>query len=406
MKALVHIGTEKTGTTTIQHFLHQNRDKLREQGIAYLRSPGPVKNRDLATYCMSNNNVDEHVITLGIVSDRKRARWKANFKKRFDRELRKLDRRIHLVIFSAEFFQSRLRTEDEVRNLQTLLSRYFDQIEILVYLRRQDQFAVSFYSTLCRTGSTQEEVLKPIYSANDSYSQHFNWEYFNLNYYELVTKWANVFGRENIIIRVFDIDRFCNGDLLDDFRYAAGIADCDQFLIPEWANENLSSQLQRLLVLFNRCFPTYTDETTLSPFNVALREHLIAALEKKYTGNGRLPAKAEAKEFYDLFSVSNRRLANEFLNSESLFSDDFSSYQDGATEENILTVEAITDMLCAMSDFFERRAARLQVGRYMREKIAALESRSESAPTGTERSGYSSIVWLLSLLFGRNAQGD
>ena len=33
MKAVLHIGTHKTGTTTIQSFLGANREKLRKQGI-------------------------------------------------------------------------------------------------------------------------------------------------------------------------------------------------------------------------------------------------------------------------------------------------------------------------------------------------------------------------------------
>lgn len=36
----LHIGTEKTGTTTLQSFLSKNRDALSKQGIIYPKSPG------------------------------------------------------------------------------------------------------------------------------------------------------------------------------------------------------------------------------------------------------------------------------------------------------------------------------------------------------------------------------
>ena len=71
MKAIIHIGTEKTGTTTIQEFLHLNRSKLANQGVAYLQSPGLRNNRKLVTYCMKNNKVDNHVKNLAILSDAK-----------------------------------------------------------------------------------------------------------------------------------------------------------------------------------------------------------------------------------------------------------------------------------------------------------------------------------------------
>ena len=35
MKAFLHIGTPKTGTTTLQQFLHTNREKLVQDGILY-----------------------------------------------------------------------------------------------------------------------------------------------------------------------------------------------------------------------------------------------------------------------------------------------------------------------------------------------------------------------------------
>ena len=35
MKAIIHIGTPKSGTTTIQSFLSLNRTALAEQGIRY-----------------------------------------------------------------------------------------------------------------------------------------------------------------------------------------------------------------------------------------------------------------------------------------------------------------------------------------------------------------------------------
>lgn len=36
MTAYVHIGTCKTGTTSIQHFLEQNRENLHKQKVHYI----------------------------------------------------------------------------------------------------------------------------------------------------------------------------------------------------------------------------------------------------------------------------------------------------------------------------------------------------------------------------------
>ena len=68
-RVLIHIGTEKTGTTTIQEFLHINREKLYSKGIVFLKSPGERNQvRDLVTYCMNPHRVDKHAHKLELTS--------------------------------------------------------------------------------------------------------------------------------------------------------------------------------------------------------------------------------------------------------------------------------------------------------------------------------------------------
>src|ERR1700690_4476721 len=50
----LHIGTEKTGTTSIQNFLSKNRPRLKKQGIIYPRSPGNQSQRDLTVYALGD----------------------------------------------------------------------------------------------------------------------------------------------------------------------------------------------------------------------------------------------------------------------------------------------------------------------------------------------------------------
>ena len=51
---ILHIGTTKTGSTSIQHVLAQNRDALLAQGVLYPRSPGDPQH-DLLAYAMMEN---------------------------------------------------------------------------------------------------------------------------------------------------------------------------------------------------------------------------------------------------------------------------------------------------------------------------------------------------------------
>ena len=58
-KIIVHIGAEKTGTTTIQELLYLNREALRGLGYAYLNSPGRSDSRNIATLCTDQDIVED-----------------------------------------------------------------------------------------------------------------------------------------------------------------------------------------------------------------------------------------------------------------------------------------------------------------------------------------------------------
>ena len=49
-RAILHIGTEKTGTTSIQKFLFQNRRKLLSSGTLFPESAGYISNQRLVVY--------------------------------------------------------------------------------------------------------------------------------------------------------------------------------------------------------------------------------------------------------------------------------------------------------------------------------------------------------------------
>ena len=340
MKVIIHIGIEKTGTTTIQEFLHLNRDNLAKQGVAYLRSPGIKNNQKLATYCMNNHRIDDQVKSLGIISDTKRKEWKANFKQKFEKEIKNLDKKISSVIISSEQFHSRLATEDEVRNLLTLLNPHFTDITILVYLRRQDRVAVSHYSTKVKGGVAMSNIFPTNFTAQHPY----------YNYYNLIERWISVFGKENIHIRIFDKNKFVDGNLLQDFICGTKLSiKFDNLIIPEKQNEKLSASVQNAVLLMNPFFPRYKRGTPIG-INLALRKYVINQLQKKHKGKEKLPTRKEALDFYTQFADSNQKLANKYLSSKILFDNDFSIYPEVISQEP-LKEDIFRDILDSISIF-------------------------------------------------------
>ena len=65
-RLLLHIGTEKTGTTAWQAWLARQREALDQRGFALPASLGPTNHRKLPTSCFDLDRVDDLVIRSGL----------------------------------------------------------------------------------------------------------------------------------------------------------------------------------------------------------------------------------------------------------------------------------------------------------------------------------------------------
>ena len=162
-RIILHIGTEKTGTTTIQAGIRKNQDLLRENHI-YPVLPTPSFFQKLGER--------QKVI-------KKNAKA---FAKNSD------------VLISSELFQSRLRTKEQLKRLRSVLLKTFParkEILVIVYLRRQAAIANSMVSTAAIYG--------------DDFKQSPLSEYMRTisNHDQTMKLWSQVFGRENVIPFLF-----------------------------------------------------------------------------------------------------------------------------------------------------------------------------------------------------------
>ena len=89
------------------------------------------------------------------------------------------------MLITSEHFHSRLVDEASVRKLAKFLSGLFREVEVICYLREQSAVRKSLYSTNLKGRGTQPY-------ASFGADEDENSTYYN--YYNLVTRWSNVFG--------------------------------------------------------------------------------------------------------------------------------------------------------------------------------------------------------------------
>ena len=247
MKCFLHIGTEKTATTTLQVFCAKNRGKLYELGYFYPKSVGDIDHRKLPVIAYNLNRRDDFTKKNLITTDE----LLAKYQKKVFNELRKEIDNIKdnkKIIFSSEDIQSRLTTITEVKRLRDIFySLGITDITVVVYLRTPVDIVSSLYSTAVKVGSTAEKPPPP----SDPYFRNI------CHHKNTLERFESVFGKENIVPKIFSRKEFKNGSIIDDFLEIIGVQDSDQFDIPKPTNKSLSPLGIELLRRINKRIPVF-----------------------------------------------------------------------------------------------------------------------------------------------------
>jgi hypothetical protein len=308
LKVIIHIGTEKTGTSSIQSYLYLNRKKLRSAGFHFIQSAGKWNNWMLPAFCSIDAKFNEFFWSEGVRTPDEELLFKQKFIKKFEQEIQSLPADIHTCIISSEHFHSRIRSEAEMENVYNLFSSYFDEIKIVCYLREQLDACISYYSTHMKSGGTDSFL---------TFLQRCKPSNYYFNYYEMLANWERCFGVDALDVSLFAQDRFLNGDLLDDFTRridASLVGALNKSVVTE--NESLRPFGQALARAVNIAFPVKSERPEVDDIRVRCKKLIIHRL----SGKGQQPGLQARKLMYESFIESNERLRQKFFpNIEILF---------------------------------------------------------------------------------------
>ncbi len=296
MTAYVHIGTVKTGTTSIQSFLVKNRDRLRQKkyfhpvccsGVESWRLFHLVKALDEK---MRRNRFEELRLSLEGKAEEE------------------------IVLLSSECIHEFLYDIEEICEFKRILKDLgFNKIFIVVYLREPFELVTSFYNTELLLRRKERYGLFETWKDAISYGLHI------ADHKKSIQNWGEVFGRENLIVRLFDKNEFYQGDLLKDFIHSIGLEWDDEFIVPSKENETID-----LLGI----------ELTRSINNKLQNNHLKPILQRNFTSKDPhlkfQPPKEVAQSYIDYFEESNEWVRKEFFpHKERLFpKKDLTSYKE------------------------------------------------------------------------------
>lgn len=292
---VIHIGSHKTGTSSIQMALMNNRESLLKHGFSFFyHAPNgkPTRNGNASWWL----NVDANSLLNG---DGAQIRNVSRFAS-------VLSNGTENKIVSAEAF-SWVFCDKPLIELKKHLSAEFDRTKIVIYLRRQDRLVASHCNQAFKkpNGATYQFYSPGRNALPQLKSHHFRY----LNFLDKISMWDSVFGQENVDVRVFDdIER---NDVVDDFFSQLGVSlGCTMSAL------NLSLDIERIKIM------QVASAMTLDP-------NFVYLLQKQpHSGNKFLPTQEEARTFLEHFSESNAQLNNlrKITSRDKLFDADFSGY--------------------------------------------------------------------------------
>ncbi len=301
---VLHIGTEKTGTTSIQAFLVANRTALLKSGVySPLSIAWKGNSRSLVAAIQDIDKWgDDFFEEHSIDTPEKRSEFSLSLLSKFRNELSELDASMHTVVISCEHFHSRISHHTELTRLKALFDEVFEKVTIVCYLREQAAFSESAYSAAIKAGYKEGlEAIDPHVMVKNSY----------YNYQLLLEPWIQIFGIDSLNVREFSKSRFRSQGLLQDF---AGIfsRECSNelnFSIPK-ENESLSIIGQQLGRILNARIPRYKNGGGIDP----LHHEVMTFLTTNFSGNGQRLCDEERNGINQAFAPSNKWVSDNFWN--------------------------------------------------------------------------------------------
>lgn len=309
MKCYLHIGTEKTGTTSIQEFFDINRGRLLEKGFMFTESVGADNNRAFPVAAYDLNHYDEFTASEGFDTNEKLKAFQEQFIAELEAEIngtRASHPHVDTIVFSSEHVHSRLTRANELQRLKDILHRLgIQDIQIIVYLRRPAELVNSLYIESVKAG--YETPCWPPDQYYDNACNHRN----TLDLY------SSVFGQASITPRLFNRQDFANESIIDDIISVMGIPG-DSYAFPGMMNTGISMLGLEILKRLNKRIPAYINNKPNS-IRAELASYIVSNFsDEKYI----MPS--DLFEKYDLqYQVSNEWIRKHyFKDKQELFSTD------------------------------------------------------------------------------------
>ena len=224
----LHIGTHKTGTTSIQQAIRKNVEKLKELDYLWVEESYLLFKR-------FNPQGIESVVN-------------------FIEKLKSIPQ--NNLIFSSEGYTGGFENDiNIVKQKAEILNKILQgfNVKVIIYLRRQDQLIESLYIQSVQAGNS--------YIFNEYLNDIIDYKYFD--WQNLINIFSDHFGSQNIFARPYDKTLFYKNNIIYDFFSVLDLKDKIEIeTLPQW-NKSYSHQTLRIARYMNSILSSKEDKAKL-----------------------------------------------------------------------------------------------------------------------------------------------
>jgi hypothetical protein len=228
----LHIGTHKTGTTSIQSFLQKESKLLSDNGFKFydgihLKNNHvelflAVMNESRDSFSRDKFNIGDQNEYLNIVTEKVQSFI--------------TDTTSPKLILSTEGL-SLLRFPAEFDKLKSILQAERNKISVILYLRNKADFLESYKKQIKKRDRSFSENPKSVY-----YVENDTWL---IDYDDLVNKYSDAFGRENLIILDYDLEVKNHNNVLNSFLNSIGITEYPHHILVKYYKNVTGKNLKK-----------------------------------------------------------------------------------------------------------------------------------------------------------------
>lgn len=298
----LHIGTPKTGTTSIQYFLEDNQKIFLDKGYCF-----PDMGYEYFEIARKNRNA--HFLFDCIYHTEDKQKYEKAKKERSEgikKLIDYLDSYDNVILSDENVWIHFQKIENFWEELKDALEEHGHSIKVIVYLRRQDTYIRSYYTEMVKSLHQRRTFVDYINTDTPAL--------IGSDYLSTVDLIASVIGQENVMVRPFERNQLLNGDLYADFLNCLGLSLTDEFncTIPT-RNETIAGEYIQVKQILN----SNPDFARRRSFFRPLAEASMLHCEKKadYRRATLFPDN-NPSQYLEQYEEGNKILAKKYLNRE------------------------------------------------------------------------------------------